>query len=966
MSSSLRGQDSYVMEYLGLQDGLPSLNVNAIVQDQQGLIWIGSFETGLVRYDGIHFKVFNHTLESTPRLSNHLVLDVISDHKGRLWIAHHFGVDIMLPQTLEITHRLPLFTEDKMAKGEAKSLYVAPNGDVWVATVNNGVFRMLGGDPSQIEQVDSLPGALYINQTPQGQIYCVSLTTGINRLEQGRFKPTFPGHKYTTNQYIQIRPIENQDGFLCGFQWLSPDKRIFTYRYDLLTNRFEPGVPVDGIAMALTPHIIQKIEDKTAQVKRKPAFNHPFKLFKDNRGIIWVAPVHGGIVKLRRKELPFSVCPELVGKSLRGMLELPDGTLYIGTYDGLFHYFPLENRAVPVGENKQVHFFQILEARGDTLTGLSESRNGVLRYILRPPWHISVPRVVQPSVGPGFFSSLPLEEDWVLLGNQKIFRFRLSDWHTEPFCSLPMPANVQTYCFKRTRDGQIWLGTTEGVFVLSEDGQLQLSLPRLDHRLGEQSRINDIFEDKRGRLWFATSLYGLLCYDPVTQHIQSYDSLSGFVSNETYKIASSHRGDVLWVSTVAGLQCIELSRHQIHFFNEYDGTSGSEFNSGSFLKSRDGNLYFGGVMGLTRFNPEDFRALQMTPIVPFVTQLIIEDVFSNKVSTLHFPPKDTLLQLTAGQNTLRFQFGSNDYFRPKTTTCHVRLKQVDQQWISLGNEKSVKYYRLPAGNYTLQVSINDNLDNSRSQIYTINFTIDAVFYKKWWFLALLALGIAGMVFGYFRFRQLRLREDEKLRRTIAYNLHNTIGAKISSISNMLHVISRLNEKKEPFQQELNRLIEQARKAHSTMSDAIWVLSQPSKTAQGLVLRMEDYADKWLRLAHIKVVFEQNIADIEKNIPFTVQHDLILVFKEVLGNILKHTYSEKVHISFWNNPDKSITLRVKNWFSERKKDVPPSGHGISMMREYMDRIGGTLTVEEEEHSFEIIIWFEKPFKKWRQN
>jgi ligand-binding sensor domain-containing protein/two-component sensor histidine kinase len=965
MSGLVNGQDSYVIEYLGLQDGLPSLRVDAITQDQQGLIWIASFATGLLRYDGTHFKVLNHTLESTPRLSSHHISDVITDAKGRLWIAHRLGIDVMLPHSLEITHRIPLSAEDKTAKGAAQSLYLAPNGDIWVATINNGVFRFPGGDPDLVVQADSLPGALYINQTLLGEVYCVSITTGMHVLVEGHFRPTFPSHKYEENQRTLIKPTENQDGLLCGFQWQLPDERVLTYRYDLATKRFELGVPTDGIATELVPKFIQKKQEKIIdQVKSRPAFNHPFRLFKDNRGVIWIAAVHGGILKLRRKQLQFTVCPELAGRSMRGMLELPDGTIYAGTYDGLFHYFPLENRAVPLGKNKKVHFFQILEAKGDTITGLSESRNGLMCYVLPPPWHISLPRIIQEDIGPGYFAFLPLEPDWVLLGNQKIFRFRLSDWQTEPFSILPVHANVETYCFKRTRDGRIWLGTTEGVFVLSKNGQLELSLPRLDHRLGEQSRVNDIFEDKWGRLWFATSQYGLLCYDPVTQHIQAYDSFSGFVSNETYKIASSHGGDVLWVSTVSGLQCVELKLHQIHFFNEFDGTSGSEFNTGSFLEARDGSLYFGGVMGLTRFNPEDFQALESPPINPFVTTLFIEDVFSNKVSTLHFPPQDTLLKLSAGQNTLRFHFGSNDYFRPKTSTCYVRLMQVDQQWISLGNEKSVKYYRLPSGNYTLQVRINDNLDKSVSQIYTINFTIDSVFYKKWWFSALLTLGIAGIVLGYFRLRHIRLRNDEKLRRTIAYNLHNTIGAKISSISNMLHVISRLNEKKEPFQQELNHLIEQARKAHSTMSDAIWVLSQPSNTAQGLVLRMEDYADKWLRLAHIKVVFEQNIADIEKNIPFTVQHDLILIFKEVLGNILKHTFSEQVYISFLRNSDKSISLRVKNWFSERKKDVPSSGQGIAMMQEYMQRIGGTLTVAEEEHSFEIIIWFEKPFKKWR--
>lgn len=53
----MHGQKQYVLEYLGFADGLPSLNVDGITQDSNGLIWIASFHTGLVRYDGTTFKV---------------------------------------------------------------------------------------------------------------------------------------------------------------------------------------------------------------------------------------------------------------------------------------------------------------------------------------------------------------------------------------------------------------------------------------------------------------------------------------------------------------------------------------------------------------------------------------------------------------------------------------------------------------------------------------------------------------------------------------------------------------------------------------------------------------------------------------------------------------------------------------------------------------------------------------------
>lgn len=313
---------------------------------------------------------------------------------------------------------------------------------------------------------------------------------------------------------------------------------------------------------------------------------------------------------------------------------------------------------------------------------------------------------------------------------------------------------------------------------------------------------------------------------------------------------------------------------------------------------------------------------------------------------------------------MEFHFGNNDYFRPKANTCYVKLEQVDESWVSLGTVTSVKYYRLPPGHYKLSVRFNNQINQKNSQIYTINFETDQIFYKKWWFIALVIFAISGMIFSLIRIRSQRYIREQKLRREIAHNLHNSLGGRISSISNMLYVISRLNEKGKPFQTELHQLMDQTMKVHSTMSDVIWALSRTKKVNAGLIHRMEDYADKWLKLAHIKVDFEQNIAKLERSIPFTIQHELILVYKEILGNILKHTFSERVYIAFWLNPDQSIDLTVLNLFSERKKDVPSSNQGLSIMKEHIERIGGVLSIHAEEHRFEVSIHFEKPFKSWR--
>lgn len=957
----MHAQKQYVLEYLGFADGIPSLNVDGITQDSNGLIWIASFNTGLIRYDGTSFKVFNESPESNPKIGSDLVKDVILDAKGRLWLAHFKGVDVIDPISLKILKRIPLMGA-RTVEGQGKSLYRQPNGDIWVATFNNGIFRFSGDNPNALLQIDTIPGLLYVNQTIDGKIFINSFNTGLYMLENSRFVPVFPIRGFNRDGSSQIKPIENPDGVLVGFRFIQSDIQVDEYQYDPKTSQFIPGLPEDGISVSTDAEMAKKMVEIGSRLDKGLLYKHAFSTFKDNQGLIWVAPEYGGIFKLKSREIVFTTCPDLNGLSLRGMFERPNGSIYVTTYNGVFQYFPKENRAKRSSTDTKDIFFQIAHQRGDTLVVLSESF-GVANYVLRTPIRYHPFKLAHITDDYSFFASMPLEDGSILLGNQKLFKLWPQTMQATPFCSLPAQPTLRSFCFKPAHDGRIWVGTTEGVFVVSRDGRVEAPLFRRDHRMGTESRVNDIFEEASGRIWFATHKYGLLCYDPVTQQTKSYDQTTGFTSNETYKIASSHAGQYIWVSTFSGLQCIDLHRNKIYYFNKSDGTSGNEFNTGSFLQASNGEFYFGGVSGLTRFNPADFNPAQTPPPKPFVTELFIEDVFSSVIHILNLPNCDTLIHLSNSQNTLEFHFGCNDYFRPKTNIYYVQLQNIDNDWVSLGALRSIKYYRLPAGNYTLKVKFSNNGDKDSNQVFTINFNIDEVYYKKWWFLVLVFLSLLGFVLGIVALRRRRLLHEIHLRKTIAHNLHNTLGGKISGIAHMLHVIDRLNKNGQPFQSELKQMLDLTRNAHSAMSDVIWVLSRTKNFQIGLVNRMEDYADKWLKMAHIKVVFQHNLSDQGKAIPFNIQHELLLVYKEILGNILKHTFSEEVYIWFMVNPDKSTLLRVRNHFTQRKEDVPYGGQGLSIMKEHIERIGGKLKITSLEHSFEVQITFEKPFKAW---
>ena len=70
------------------EQGLPQNAVTAIVQTRDGYVWVGTY-SGLARFDGVHFQVFENG--TTPELRSSRVTSLYEDGDGNLWIGHETG-----------------------------------------------------------------------------------------------------------------------------------------------------------------------------------------------------------------------------------------------------------------------------------------------------------------------------------------------------------------------------------------------------------------------------------------------------------------------------------------------------------------------------------------------------------------------------------------------------------------------------------------------------------------------------------------------------------------------------------------------------------------------------------------------------------------------------------------------------------------------------------------------------------
>ena len=160
------------------------------------------------------------------------------------------------------------------------------------------------------------------------------------------------------------------------------------------------------------------------------------------------------------------------------------------------------------------------------------------------------------------------------------------------------------------REGRMWFCTSEGVLYQDGDGFSRFTpADGLPH-----PAVKAVFQDREHQFWFAT-WGGVGLYDA---HSISVFGLSAEVSksgSEISQIVQDRRGDI-WVG-YASYNLKEIKKSVGRFNGEHFALVASESdfdinNCFIIYKDHDGNLWFGGVNGLFRYDGQKFRRMQTT------------------------------------------------------------------------------------------------------------------------------------------------------------------------------------------------------------------------------------------------------------------------------------------------------------------------------------------------------------------
>lgn len=783
--------------------GLSQSVVTAILQDQQGFLWLGT-QDGLNRYDGQSFKVFKTNLGTDDGLAGNLVTGVAEDQNGVLWIGtSDGGLSAYYPQLGKFRSYLNDPQNMKsISENSITGLGIDSEGFVWAGTSNAGLNRLdpKTGEVRRFAHNSNDPATLSSNQISKvlvdnfGNVWVGTIGGGLNQLPAG--SEAFIHYRYISGDENSLSEDFVQSLFMDqeGILWVG----TFTSglnRLDSRSGSIERYASIQGNPEELSSSSVSAIfEDnqgrlwigtqgagacilergagtftcmQNSQINSDSiSSNTIMSIYEDEAGILWFGTFGTGLDfydPQKFKFLHLSADPEhperLTSNSIWAITQDQQGTLWIGTNEHGATSFDWRTRQWKHYENDPADpnsiqsntVFLVYEDRQGTLwfatpVGLSRfdpQKPGFSNYAL--PFILSIFEDGQGNFWLGSTSGLILFDRQT--GSTQYFDHDPND----PF-SLSSSTISLIY---EDRSQRFWIGTMNAGLNLFDRQTMQATRYVRESQNPESISSNavmSVLEDKEGRLWFGTS-DGLNRLDPLTGSFISYHEKDGLPNGVIYGILEDDSGN-LWLSTNAGLSRFTLETLSFKNFDTSDGLQAAEFNQFSHYRSPEGILYFGGVGGMNIFVPSQ---IQENPYIPPVVitnfRLFNEIVEPASGAPIEKPIEYTSeIRLNHTDDFFEFDFAALHFSSPEEIQYAYIMENFDKDWNWVGNRPFATYTRVPPGNYVFRVKATNSDGVWNEDGTAILITIPPPFWQTLWFRMLMGTVLLGIISGGFLWR----------------------------------------------------------------------------------------------------------------------------------------------------------------------------------------------------------------------
>ena len=954
----------FLAQHWERNEGLPQNSVTSIVQGQDGYLWLGTFN-GLVRFDGVRFKVFRYP-EARGLLSNR-ILQVWMDSQERLWIATEGG-------GLSFRNRAGDFvTVTVPASGD--SSYVVSicedfEGNVWWTSSSGRLHRYRAG---RVEEETSSWGLEWYFRITIAQDETGPLSIGTNQgllvWRDGRFRIPSELQPRLTESVTILHRIPG-GGLLahCGSRVLELQKGAIHRVVDSQAKSDVSALAKDRQGRVWIGSYSNglRVRSGTAApvtIGRNEGLSHEVIrcLYEDREGNMWVGTYGGGLNRLQEGAFRTYIPPSgRVSDVMLSIAEAEDGSIFIGTNgDGIVRWDP-DNPKAQIGVKAGLagaHVWSVLKDRNHVVWagtwGMGLLRAEGLEFKTVPDTEF---------FGDVVLASYEAPDGTLWFGGEA----GLASWDGNHF-QFFSKQNGLTHSDVRgmvvDKEGTLWVATNGGGLNRYKNAQWT-AIRQKDGLAGDS--VWSLHYDAEGILWVGTFGGGLSRIEHGV--IQNFTTAEGLPENVICHINEDDMG-YLWLSTYNGVCRILKSALKNHrsgqrealpwfTYGKSEGMPTRECSGGfqpSGVKLRDGRLCFPTVKGLAVVDPR--RALVNSQPI----SVVIEETWLNGELQPVLGPRRAL-RVEADQKRVEFRYTALNLTAPEKVRFRYRMKGLEDHWVEAGTQRSASYSHLPAGQYVFQViaANSDGVWNPQPTVQAVIFV--PPFYQSMWFVVpaiLGAVGALGFIIRAFALRHYlqrmvlleKLNAIEQERARIAKDIHDDLGASLTQI----HLLSELAHgdlgQPKVAEAHLRKISNTARALTRAMDEIVWAVNPHNDTLDSLMTYMTKHSHEYLGAAHIRCRLDIPTLLPQWPVSSETRHHLFMVLKESLNNIVKHAQPTEVWLRVTLH-ERAFTLAIEDNGCGMKKshlltnavDRIMGGNGLGNMHQRMKEIGGVLSVE----------------------
>jgi ligand-binding sensor domain-containing protein/signal transduction histidine kinase len=977
--------EEYNVRNWHMEEGLPDGEITALAQTPEGYLWIGT-PKGLARFDGTRFRVYQP--KNTTEFKDASVANLLTDHAGRLWIGTADGTMLRwsagkFEYLSNPTASLPAVAREQATLNWRKEgnwqLTEDSRGRIW--WLQRGLAIVQFEENSVQVQIasDSLPGNSgerhsieRLGRDAAGNIWAAA-NSRLRQFNNGHWdaeSESIPLSWYQHEDEIVLQPAK--DGGLLLAEplrgsWKSYGGQIRRLKGGSWTGRFEPTPFEQGSTRSIVTTLLEDrsgrkwigtkagglyfsdADGQWRRVQANPLLSDGYIscLMQDQQDNIWVGTVGDGLYRVARQ--PISVI------SLQSQSQRPaviqstclshDGSVWIGTDgDGLYHdqNGQIKKVGMPLNPSDLI-VSSVFEDRQTNLW--LGTRSGLLRLENERFTPVHGPDELSHTV----MSIYEDKSDRLWFGTTAELICKIGEqFAIHHLRSEHGPSDVRSII--EDKAGNIWVGTLgQGLFILP--GGKGENARRVDEFPASSARA--MICDSDGTLWIGSWGDGIFRFRG--GKFTEFSSEDGLPRDNVLCIVPDNAG-VLWMSSDNGIfgikrQALESYQRGVNppllcqrlslaqgLANRACSGQGQPVGA----RTADGRLWFPNMEAVAVLDPQLAAGLRGNPNV------IIESILADGTELTQ--PSGEEIRAPSSIRRFEFSFASPDLSQTKDVRFRHTLEGMDPTWREASADRVAQYSQLPPGPYKFRVMVGGSDGQWHESSETIAFRVVPRFWEIRWVQVLgsaLLISAIGASIAWNQRRKLNLKLErmemqqslEQERRRIARDLHDELGARLTSIALQGELAMRGENIPPAAKAEIGSLAVRVRQLINATDEVIWTTDPVNDSLPNLIEFLCDYVERFLTPAGIH--FRLDVPPDLPWVPIQSQprHHFLLAVKETLNNAVRHSNAKMVKVQLTIEGALLTLIISDDGIGFDPQHARPGGNGLANIQNRMASVSG---------------------------